>query len=317
MRILITGITGFAGVYLTELLLTQPGVVLFGASREGRWPEEAASTAARVDFRTCDLSDPAVVEAVLREAQPEVIYHLAGYSHAGRSSREPDAAWTGNLTVTRCLYDAILRWGGRPRILFVSSALIYGDCDPPERAHDEHAELRPATPYAVSKAAADLLSYQYAQAEGLDIVRVRPFNHIGPRQSPEFALPHFAQQIAAIERGRRPAVLETGNLTPRRDLTDVRDMVRAYRLLAERGRKGEAYNAGTGHAYSMQEVLDRLLALAGQRVEVRRRADLVRAAENNVVRADPSKLSRETGWAPTFRLEQTLTDILAYWRLRS
>src|SRR5262249_15624135 len=128
----------------------------------------------------------------------------------------------------------------------VGSGLIYGDPETPDQAYDERCLLRPTSPYAASKAAADLVSYQYSRAPGLHVVRARPFNHIGPHQSPQFAAAHFAEQLAAIERGKQPAVLETGNLSPRRDLADVRDVVRAYTLLMERGRSGEAYNVGTG-----------------------------------------------------------------------
>jgi GDP-4-dehydro-6-deoxy-D-mannose reductase len=148
----------------------------------------------------------------------------------------------------------------------------------------------------------------------VEIIRVRPYNHIGPRQSPQFAVAHFAKQIAAIERGHGPAVLETGKLDSRRDLTDVRDMVRAYVLLMERGRSGEAYNAGTGQTQVIGDVLERLLALSGVRVEVRLRPELIRPHDPAGLRADASKLRRETGWEPRFTLDQTLLDILAYWR---
>ena len=156
---------------------------------------------------------------MLREAQPEQIYHLAGYANAGRSFAEADAAWAGNLTATRTLYDAVLRWGGGPRILFVGSGLVYGDSGDPAVHRDEQLLLRPTSPYASSKAAADLMSYQYSVNPGLDIVRARPFNHIGPGQQPQYAIPNFARQIVAIERGRMPPVLETGNLVaaPRPD----------------------------------------------------------------------------------------------------
>jgi GDP-4-dehydro-6-deoxy-D-mannose reductase len=177
--------------------------------------------------------------------------------------------------------------------------------------------LRPDNPYAASKAAADLLSYQYTRHPGLDIVRVRPFNHIGPRQSPQFAVPSFARQLVAIERGRQSPVLETGNLQPCRDLTDVRDIAAAYMLLMERGRGGEAYNVGSGQTHSMQSVLDRLLALSGVSVEVRSKASLIRTTDTAVVRADAGKLRRETGWQPRFTLDQTLRDVLAYWRGQS
>jgi GDP-4-dehydro-6-deoxy-D-mannose reductase len=313
-RILVTGITGFAGGHLAEALLARGAAEVHGLSRHGEWPGALQHLAGRVAVGACDLSDSGAVLRVLEEVRPERVYHLAGYAHVGQSLREPDAAWAGNLAATRCLYDAVIRWGGQPRILFVGSGLIYGDPAPAEQAYDEGCLLRPTTPYSASKAAADLASYQVSRAPGLDVVRARPFNHIGPRQSPKFAVAHFAQQIAAIERGRQPPVLETGNLTPRRDLTDVRDTVQAYLLLMERGRTGEAYNVGTGQTHSMQDMVDRLLRLTEVRVQVRQRGDLVRSTETPAVRADAAKLRRETGWTPGFSLEQTLSDMLTYWR---
>jgi GDP-4-dehydro-6-deoxy-D-mannose reductase len=145
-------------------------------------------------------------------------------------------------------------------------------------------------------------------------VRARPFNHVGPRQEPEFAVAHFARQVVAIERGRQEPVLETGDLRPLRDLTDVRDTVAAYLLLLEHGRAGEAYNVASGQGYTMQTVLDRLLSLAGLTVEVRQRTELVRPTEQAAVRADASKLRRETGWEPGFTLDRTLADTMEYWR---
>jgi GDP-4-dehydro-6-deoxy-D-mannose reductase len=314
MRNLVTGITGFAGSHLAEALLERGEGELFGLSRSGAAPAGPGRLAAAVRVYACDLSDPAALGEVLRDLQPQCIYHLAGYANAGQSFREPQAAWRGNLWATLALYEAVVAWGGRPRILFVGSGLIYGDTETPDQACDESCLLRPTSPYAASKAAADLASYQFWRAPGLEIIRARPFNHIGPRQSPQFAVAHFAQQIAAIERGERPPVLETGNLSPRRDITDVRDVVRAYRLLMQRGRPGEAYNVGSGQTVAMQEIVDRLIALSGVRVEVRPRADLVRARDTAAVRADAAKLRRETGWAPTWTLDQTLHDTLQYWR---
>jgi GDP-4-dehydro-6-deoxy-D-mannose reductase len=314
MRILLTGVSGFAGGYLAEALLDWGGVQLFGTCRRTQWPPELWHLAERVTIRRCDLCDGPALEAILREIQPEQIYHLAGYSDAGQSFREAEAAWAGNLTGTRCLYDAVQRWGGRPRILYVGSGLVYGDLPDPSGAHDERSPLRPTSPYAASKAAADLTSYQYARSAGLDIVRVRPFNHIGPRQAPQYAVAHFARQLAAIECGRQPPLLETGSLDPRRDLTDVRDMVRAYILLMEQGRSGEVYNAGTGQTHSMQEVLHRLVALTHIPIEVRQRPGLVRATDTKIIRADSSKIRNEIGWRPRLTLDQSLADILTYWR---
>lgn len=314
MRVLITGVTGFAGGHLAEALLNRGADEIFGTSRRAHWPGEWRQLEGRLQLHRCDLCDGAAVEALLRDVQPERIYHLAGYADVGQSFREVETAWAGNLTATRNLYEAIHRWGGRPRILFVGSGLIYGEPETPNQAFDEAAPLRPLSPYAASKAAADLASYQYTRFPGLDIVRTRPFNHIGPRQSPHYAVAHFAQQIAAIERQRQSPWLETGNLNALRDLTDVRDTIHAYAALMDRGRTGEAYNVATGEAQSMETVLQRLLALARVKVEVRPQAKLMRAAENAVVRGNADKLRRETGWTPRYSLDQTLADILDYWR---
>jgi GDP-4-dehydro-6-deoxy-D-mannose reductase len=314
MRILVSGVTGFAGGALAEALLGRPGAQVFGLSRGGTWPPLWAQLANRVTLHKADLHDPQSIEKLLRQVQPEQVYHLAGYAAVGRSFKEPDAAWVGNLTVTRALYDAVAHWGGRPRVLFVGSGLIYGDSGNTDEVQGEDTPLRPNSPYAASKAAADLASYQYTRHPGLEIVRARPFNHIGPGQSAEFAVANFARQLVAIERGWQPPVLETGNLSPRRDLTDVRDMVAAYLLLMDKGRSGEAYNIASGQLHPMQTVLERLLALTGLKVEVRQGAALVRSTEIAGGRVDTTKLRQETGWAPRYSLDETLRDTLAFWR---
>src|SRR5438876_36663 len=179
--------------------------------------------------------------------------------------------------------------------------------------HELFGLSRGGSPYAASKAAADLVGYQFTRSHALDVVRARPFNHIGLRQSPQFAVANFARQLAEIRRGLRPPLLETGDLGARRDLTDVRDVAAAYVLLMERGRSGEAYNVGSGTSYSMQPVLDRLVALAGVEVTVRRRTDLLRRADTQQVLVNADRLRAETGWAPRYGLQQTLQDTLQYW----
>jgi len=309
MRILVTGCGGFAGSHLVAALAGQADAVVFGVSRQA-----ALSTRPSLaNMRTCDLNDRTRLEQVLREVQPERIFHLAGYAKVGRSFQEADAAWKANLEATRDLYEAVIRWGGRPRILHVSSGLVYGAAAA-DATIDEEAPLRPANPYAASKAAADLASFQYGQAPGLEIVRARAFNHIGPGQAPDFAASSFARQVALAEQGKQAPVLNVGDLRPRRDLTDVRDMIRAYVLLMDQGQAGEAYNIGTGQTYAMQDVLDRLLAQAKVKLEVRQDAKLLRAGEIAALRADAGKLHRLTGWAPRYTLEQTLTDLLDHWR---
>ncbi len=317
MRILLTGVTGFAGSWLSEALLAQPGHELAGLSLTGRWPEFCRHLEGRVHLFLCDLCDGAGIERILRQVEPEQIYHLAGYPHNGRSFKEPDAAWQGNLTATRTLFDAVRRWGGKPRILAVSSGLIYGEPREASAILHEDSPLRPSSPYSVSKAAMDLLGYQVSIGDELDIVRARPFNHLGPRQSPDFAVPSFARQLVEIIRGSKPAVLETGDLSAARDLTDVRDVASAYMLLMKHGRRGEAYNVASGTSRSMRAVLDELVRLAGVEVQIRVREDLLRPAEPLRMNVSVDKLRAETGWQPSFSLEQTLRDILAFWSLNA
>jgi GDP-4-dehydro-6-deoxy-D-mannose reductase len=312
-RTLVTGITGFAGCFLAEALLGR-GEKVVGLSRQATWPADWVHLRSRIPLFACDLCDGVSVEALLREVQPARIFHLAGYSHVGASFREPEAAWAGNLTATRQLCEAVIRWGGSPRILYVGSGLVYGPAQEAGTPRHELMPLLPDSPYAASKAAADLACYQYTCAPGVDIVRARPFNHIGPFQSDQFAIPNFARQLVAIERGECPRVLQTGNLSPQRDLTDVRDTVAAYLLLADKGRYGEAYNIGSGQSYSMQTVLERMLALTGLKVELEQRIDLLRPSEPAEIRVDAGKLRRETGWAPRYTLDQTLADTLEAWR---
>jgi GDP-4-dehydro-6-deoxy-D-mannose reductase len=314
MRILITGVTGFAGGHLAEYLAQDSATELHGLCRQAAWPESLGHLHDRVRLHSCDLMDRAAIAIHIQRIAPAQIYHLAGYAHAGQSFRDAEAAWNGNWLATRRLYDAIEAWGGKCRILFVGSGLVYGHPNGLNHAHDENCPLLPTNPYATSKSAADLMSYQYTRFPGLDIVRVRPFNHIGPRQSPQFAVAHFAKQIAAIERGEQAPVLETGNLSAMRDFTDVRDVVRAYVLLMERGESGEAYNIATGVAHSMQAVVDRLLGLARRPITVSPQPRLMRAAEMATVRGDASKLRAETGWEPAHSFDQTLEDTLSAWR---
>lgn len=314
MRIMITGITGFVGGHLTEALTAEGGHEIVGLSRQARWAGPWAHLAGSVTLFAAELLDIPAVERIVRDARPDWVFHLAGYANTGKSFREPDACWSDNLAGTRAFYDAVVRSGVRPRVLFVSTGLVYGDAVQPNQFFDETAELRPASPYAASKAAADVLSYQYTRSPGLDIMRVRLFNQIGPRQPADYAVANFARQIAAIEAGKLPPVIETGDLSGFRDFTDVRDMVAAFRLLVERGQTGEAYNAGSGRAWRVGDVLDALVAKAAVRCEVRQRVEPGRQADTAVTRADSGKLRRVAGWSPRLEMDRTLTDILDYWR---
>ncbi len=233
-------------------------------------------------------------------------------------SSNPDRCWADNLSGTRNLYDAIVRNRGasKPRILFASTGLIYGDPDHPAEPCTERTTLKPASPYACSKAAADLLSYQYTRTANLDIVRVRLFNQIGPRQSADYAVANFARQIAAIEAGQQESTIRTGPLDAERDVTDVRDLCSALAAIMARGTCGEAYNIGQGRTYPMREFLMRLVAMARVPVTVQSE-NSGRAGDTAIVRADVSRLQHLTGWAPQWTLDATLADILMDWRHRA
>ncbi|MBY0231265.1 MAG: NAD-dependent epimerase/dehydratase family protein [Gemmataceae bacterium] len=300
---LVTGAAGFAGCWLVAALRAR-GERVVGLSRRAGWPEEWKSLDA--PLVPCDLLDGPALARVLDEVRPARVYHLAGFASPGASLRNPEAAWDGNLTATRRLCDALLK---RPaRLLFVGSGLVYG-----QRARiDEETPFRPETPYAASKAAADLACAQMARASGLDAVIARPFNHTGPHQPAGYAIPDFARQLAAIERGEQPPVLEVGDLGAHRDLSDVRDVVAGYALLMERGQRGEAYNVASGASVPMSEVLHRLVAHTGLAVEVRTRPGTVPSAPEPVA-VETGKL-RRLGWSPGYALERTLADALDAWR---
>jgi len=304
MRCLITGATGFAGRHLADALLAA-GHHVEGLARR--------PTNAPFPIHVVDLTQRVGIETTLVSVRPDWVFHLAAFPNVGASFKDPAAAWNGNLTATQELYAAIQRSGLRPRILHVSTCAVYGDLPPGVSAFTEDAPLRPTSPYAVSKAAADLLAYQQMHNCGLDIVRVRPFNHIGPGQAADYAAASFARQIAAAERGGS-TVIVAKDLDPYRDFTDVRDMVQAYTRLLEVGQKGEVYNAGNGQMYQIRDVLNRLVKLARVAVTVDEQGDPDRTGDTKKTAADASKLRRETGWTPAHSLDQTLADILDAWR---
>ena len=314
MRILITGITGFVGGHLVEALSAEGGHTLVGLGRGGKWPSNLAHLHGAAELHAVELCDRPRVEAVLQSFRPEWLIHLAGYANTGKSFQESDRCWADNLLATKALYDAVLGVGLKPRILFASTGLVYGEPDEPDQSCHERTTLKPASPYAASKAAADLLSYQYHRTAGLEILRVRLFNQIGPRQPADYAIANFARQIAAAEAHRQPPIIETGDLSGHRDLTDVRDMVRALRLLLEHGRPGEAYNAGRGQTWKIGDILQEMLALARLPITVHSHMTPGRKGDTIINRADVSKLRQATGWEPRWTMTESLTDILNAWR---
>ncbi len=256
-----------------------------------------------------DVTDAASVERALTGACPDAVYHLAGLAHVGRSWEEPAVFFETNAVGTLNLLDAARRCRPVPRVLVVSSAEVYGAAQPQELPLTEETPMRPVSPYAASKAAAEMVCLQAHLGWGLPVIRARPFNHLGPGQSPTFAVPALAGRIlAALRTGS--GVLRTGNLSARRDFTDVRDVVRAYRLLLERGEPGAAYNVCSGRDVSMEEVVSRLMAISGADLRVEPDPELMRPGDVPALRGDASRLEAIAGWSPEVPLEESLRAVL-------
>jgi GDP-4-dehydro-6-deoxy-D-mannose reductase len=311
-RALVTGIGGFAAGHLVRCLLER-GMTVYGTYRPGRSP--AASPSA-VGLLCADLADSDALATAVRQAEPDWVFHLAGVSSEPEARQQPERALSINLLGTLSLFTALLSLRRRPRVLVVGSSAEYGRVRPEENPIREEHPLRPVSPYGVSKAAQGLLALQHHAEHGLEVLHTRTFNHTGPGQRDGFAASSFARQIAEAEAGLRPPEIEVGNLTPRRDLSDVRDVVRTYIALLGSGRAGEVYNVGSGQAVAMSAVLDSLIALSLAPVRVVPSPSRLRPVDVPLLVADTAKLRAATGWSPEISLEQTLGDLLASWRER-
>ena len=302
---LVTGAAGFAGRHLLRLLAAEGPVT--GWHRPG----EARPEIAQVRWQAVELLDAKAVAHALAAAAPSGIYHLAGVPHVADSWARAEETFAGNVVATLNLLDAMRAQGRTCRVLITGSATIY---QPAARALTEDDPLAPNTPYGASKLAQELAALTAFREFGIPVVVSRSFNHIGPEQAPAFAAAAFARQLARIEAGLMPPVLKVGNLEAERDLSDVRDTVRAYRALMASGRPGACYNVCAGRAISMQQLLDGLRAHIGVPVTVEQDPARMRPADTPLVLGDPSRLHADTGWTPSIPLERTLADIVAYWR---
>jgi GDP-4-dehydro-6-deoxy-D-mannose reductase len=315
VRLLVTGAGGFVGGHLIELLRREaPATSVHGVVL----PHGSLAWSAAQGVRTveADLDDPAAAAAVIEECRPDGIVHLAGQSSVHQSWLDPGGTLRTNVLGIVHLLDAARRATLRPAVLVVGSAEEYGAVSETELPIRESATLRPASPYAVSKVAQAALALLYGPAGGMRIVLTRTFHHTGPGRGEAFAESSFARQIAEIERGLRPPRIEVGNLEAVRDFTDVRDVVRAYLLLLEKGEPGQAYNVCSGRGRRIREVLDVLLAGSSAKVEVRVDQNRLRPSDVPAQVGDPSRLRAATGWEPRIPLEQTLVDLLSDWRAR-
>jgi GDP-4-dehydro-6-deoxy-D-mannose reductase len=253
---------------------------------------------------------------MVAEVRPHYVFHLAAQSNVQVAFKDPEATLMTNVVGQLHLLNALREYVPEARILIVCSSEEYGLVRPEDIPIDEDTPFKPTNPYAVSKVAQDALATQHFIAWGQRTIRVRPFNHIGPGQSELFVTAAFARQVAMIESGEQEPVIRVGNLEAERDFTDVRDMARAYHLAVLHGEPGEVYNIGSGRGYRMQWVLDTLVAMSNVEVEVRQDPARMRPSDIPRLVCDPTKFQTLTGWQPQIPIEQTLSDILDYWRGR-
>jgi len=316
MRVLITGITGFVGSYMAEHALSQ-GAEVFGASRGQSTAENIAHLRGRITLIQSDLRDDASVRSLIARSRPDYIVHLAAQSVVSASWEAPAETLANNILSQVSLLEAIRPLAVPPRFLCVGSSEEYGMVYEEELPIRETNPLRPLSPYAVSKVTQDVMGYQYFMSYGLPIVRTRAFSHEGPRRGGVFMTSNFAKQVAEIEAGWRKPVVRVGDLKPRRDFSDVRDVVRGYWLLLERGEPGEVYNLCSGRPWSIQQVLEFLTGAStvkGIAVEVD--PERLRPSDVMILEGDPSKIEKATGWKVTIPFERTLSELLDYWRER-
>jgi GDP-4-dehydro-6-deoxy-D-mannose reductase len=297
-QVLVTGASGFVGRHFCELIRSTQDWRAFGTP---------------ADF---DLHDDDKVERVIDAlpAAPDAVLHLAAQSNVPQAFASPEATFDVNFLGTLRLLKALKRSGFRGRFLFAGTADAYGLVPDNELPVDENRPLRPRNPYAVSKAAAENLVYQWSQTEGLDAVIARPFNHIGPGQDERFAVGAFARQVAEIALGRRGSTIEVGDIEVTRDFTDVRDVVRAYLALFVHGERGHVYNIGSGTEIRLGDLLNRLIQLANIEALVVSDPQRMRPAEQRRMRAETHRIREASGWRPSFSLDQTLVDTLNYWK---
>lgn len=311
-KVLITGVTGFAGSFLAENLITRNDSELHGTYLSDTSLENISSIKDSLTLHKIDLTDTTAVTELISLIQPDEIYHLAALPSPAESFDNPQLYIHNNIDVELNVLEAVRKLElHNCRLLIVSSAEVYGIVDQNDLPIDEDTSFRPASPYSVSKAAQDLLAFQYFLSYKMPIIRVRPFNHIGPRQSAAFVVAAFAKQIAEIE--KTGGSIKVGNLDSKRDFTDVRDMVDAYRIVMEKGIAGEVYNLGRGESIAIKQVLNELLNMSTHQLTVEVDAKRLRPSDVPDLVCNTTKIS-SLGWSARIPLSQTLKDTLDYWR---
>lgn len=311
MKSLIIGGAGFVGAYLMKHLKDDLKQEVFVT----KMPQEQID-AEGVTVYNLNILEKDAIAALLKEVQPDYIFHLAAQSSVSVSWKNPQLTIDVNVKGGVNLLEALRELEYKPRVLLIGSGEEYGHILPDETPIQEDNTLRPGNIYAATKACQNMLGKIYADAYGLQVMMVRAFNHIGPNQTPLFVVADFCKQVAQIEAGKQEAVIKVGNLAAKRDFTDVRDVVRAYGMLIEKGEAGETYNIGSGHAIAIDEILKMIVAKSKADIKVEIDTAKLRPVDVPVIEADTAKLREITGWKPQISLEQTIEETLNYWRDR-
>lgn len=309
MKALIIGGGGFVGPYLVRHLVNDLGYEVTVTKTE---KENLVSDIAQVV--NLDILNKEQISEVLNAQRPDYIFHLAAQSSVAYSWKNPSLTIDVNVKGCVNVLDAIRDLDFKPRTLLIGSGEEYGHIREGECPITEENNSRPGNIYAATKACQNMLGKIYADAYGMDVMMVRAFNHIGPNQTPMFVVADFCKQVAEIEKGIKEPVMYVGNLTAKRDFTDVRDVVKAYALLVKEGKRGETYNVGTGHALAIQEILDTIISMSDKSIEVKVDPDRLRPVDVPIIEPDIRKINECTGWKPQILLSQTLKETLEYWR---
>lgn len=311
VRALITGVNGFVGGYLSEYLISQ-GLEVWG-TKLGK-EAKAKELNEKVILRDMDITKEEEVYCIINECKPDYIFHLAAQSSVGLSWKMPALTIDVNVTGTIYLMEAVNKVKKSARILLIGSSEEYGVIKAEDVPISEEYPLHPSNPYAVSKMAQEELAKEFVSSYGLNIIMVRAFNHIGPKQSTAFVVSDFAKRIADIEKGLLGPILYVGNLEAKRDFTDVRDIVEGYYALIQHGKSGEVYNIGSGRTYKIRDILNSLLSLSKVKIEVKEDEARMRPLDVPIIQCDNSKLKRLMKWETAYSLEETLADVMDYWR---
>jgi GDP-4-dehydro-6-deoxy-D-mannose reductase len=314
MTILITGAAGFVGSHLIELLEDEIRLKPDTTCQIVGWLRpntEPLVTGSRVIWHAVELQDRDSVAAAIKAFAPSEIYHLAGVPHVGDSWAHVHETFAGNVLGTHHLFGALRRLQLKPRVLITSTAFVY---EPLNRAITEQDPVRPNSPYGTSKVAQEMVATRAWEDDGIPSLIARAFNHVGPRQAPSFVASSIARQIAEMEAGKRPPVLTMGNLESQRDIMDVRDTVRAYHAMMKSAKPGIPYNVCSGRAVPIRTLVELLKAKAFVPITIEQDAARFRPNDTPLVLGDHSRLTADTGWAPQIRIDQTIADLLAYWR---